>query len=60
MNSRLRLAAALIIVGLAIQLVSLVWNTPLSFLAFIFAGSPFVFAGILVYLVSTVILSEKK
>ena len=49
---RLRQAGALILVGLLVQLVTIGWNHPLSFLAFLFVGSPITLAGIVVYLYS--------
>jgi hypothetical protein len=60
MTKRLQSAAALIVVGLILQLATLVWHTPLSFLIFIFGGSPLVLAGMLFYLVSLVIASPKN
>jgi hypothetical protein len=53
-ENRLRLAGILIIIGLVIQLATLFWNHPLTFMAFIFVGSPFVAAGIVLYLFSLV------
>ena len=55
---RLRLAAGLLLIGLAIQFVTLLVNRPLSFLAFIGLGSPFVIAGAAVYLWSILTYSE--
>lgn len=58
MSKRLRLAGALIVAGMTIQLITLMWNHPLAFLAFLFVGSPFVAAGCLVYLYSLVTPSD--
>ena len=55
---RLRLSGLLIIAGLAIQLGTLFWNHPLTFLAFIVLGTPLVALGIVVYLVSVVSTSQ--
>ena len=60
MNRRLRLSGLLIVIGLTIQLATLLWNHPLSFLTFLFVGSPIVFSGIVVYLYSLVFLSSEK
>jgi len=51
---QIRLAGILVVVGLVIQLASLIWNHPLAFLAFLFLGCPPVLAGILLYLYSLV------
>jgi hypothetical protein len=51
---RLRLSGILILVGLSIQLVTLGWNRPLSFLSFLAIGMPFVICGIALYLYSLV------
>ena len=50
MGNRLRLSGVLIATGLVVQLVTLHWNHPLSFLAFLFIGSPLIAFGIGVYL----------
>jgi hypothetical protein len=57
---RIRLAAALLLIGLGIEFVTLLINRPLSFLAFIGIGSPFVVAGALVYLWAIVVHSEPR
>ena len=57
---RLRLAAALLLIGLSIEFVTLLINRPLSFLAFIGLGAPFVIAGAAVYLWSILTYSEPK
>ena len=53
-TTRLRLAGALIISGVLVQGISLFWNHPLSFLAFIGIGSLAVFCGMVVYLFALV------
>jgi hypothetical protein len=55
----LRRAAAFLLVGLAIQLATLLVNHPLAFMAFIFIGSPLVLIGAVIYLWSVVIHSER-
>jgi predicted membrane channel-forming protein YqfA (hemolysin III family) len=57
-EKRLRLAGSLIFVGLAIQLGTFLVNHPLSFMAFIFVGSPLVVAGAVMYLVGVVLQSQ--
>jgi uncharacterized membrane protein len=46
---RLRFGGILLISGLAMQVLTLLWNHPLSFLAFMFVASPLVLAGIVIY-----------
>ena len=52
--TRLRLAGVLIVSGVLVQGISLFWNHPLSFLAFIGIGSLAVFCGMVVYLFALV------
>ena len=59
-NSKLRLSGALIALGLLVQAISLLWNHPLSFIAFISIGGLLVVVGILVYLVALVSISTVK
>jgi hypothetical protein len=58
MNRRLRVASLLILIGLVIELSSLTWYHPLSFLTFMFAGGLLLVAGILYYLYSLTLKSE--
>ena len=58
-EARLRLAAALLLVGLGIQFATLLVNRPLAFMAFILLGSPLVLIGAGVYLWSIVTHPEK-
>jgi hypothetical protein len=51
---RLRISGILLILGLAVEALSLVWNRPLAFLLFIGIGGLFTLLGILVYLYSLV------
>jgi hypothetical protein len=57
---RLRLAGGLIIAGLAVEAVSLSWNHPLSFMAFLGLGGLLLAAGILIYLVALVTSAPKS
>ena len=54
MGRRLRVSDILLVSGLVVDVLSLLWNHPLAFLAFMFVGGLFVFLGIAVYLVSLV------
>lgn len=56
-NSKLRLSGGLIALGLLVQAVSLLWNHPLSFIAFVIFGGLLLVAGILVYLFALVNIS---
>ncbi|HTG13908.1 MAG TPA: hypothetical protein VK747_01430 [Blastocatellia bacterium] len=51
---RLRIAGTLIVLGLLIELGSLLWSHPLAFILFIVAGGLLMAAGIIVYLYSLV------
>lgn len=50
----LRLSGVLLILGLGVELASLLWEKPLAFLLFAFVGGVLFLAGILVYLYSLV------
>lgn len=54
MDVRIRISAALVILGLLIETATLFRNTPGSFLAFAFAGVSCVLLGIALFLVSLV------
>ncbi|HKV93411.1 MAG TPA: hypothetical protein VJW20_12760 [Candidatus Angelobacter sp.] len=53
-HSKLRLAGVLIMIGLAVQAISLLWNHPLSFIAFVAIGGLFLGIGIILYLLTLV------
>lgn len=53
-HSKLRLAGVLIIVGLVVQALSLLWNHPLSFIAFVSIGGLVLGIGIILYLFTLV------
>ena len=53
-NKRLRLAGLLIIIGGVVEGLTLIWNHPLSFLAFIGIGALAITLGIVVYLTALV------
>ena len=50
----LRISSALVIAGLLLEIVSLLWFHPLSFVLFAFVAASLIGLGILVYLVSLV------
>jgi hypothetical protein len=50
----LRISSALVIVGLVLEIVSLLWFHPLSFVLFAFVAAALTGLGILVYLMSLV------
>jgi hypothetical protein len=54
MQRLLRLSSALIVVGLCVEIVSLLWFHPLSFVLFAFVAASLVILGILVFLASLV------
>jgi len=54
LQRRLRTATILVVLGMAAQAATSLWNHPLAFLAFIFVASPIVVTGILFYLFALV------
>ena len=50
LSRRFRIAGILIILGLVVESLSLLWNHPLSFVAFIGIGGLLLAAGIVLYL----------
>lgn len=53
-NKKLRVSGTLIAVGLLVQALSLLWNHPLSFIAYVTIGGLFVAGGIVLYLFTLV------
>lgn len=53
-SKKLRLAGIFIILGLIVEGLSLLWNHPLSFLAFLCIGGIFLLLGIVIYLLALV------
>ena len=49
-EKRIRWSGLLIVIGLAVLLTSLVWDSPLSFMGFLAVGCPLIVSGILLYL----------
>lgn len=54
----LRISSALIIVGLSVEIASLLWFHPLSFVLFAFVGASLIGLGIVVYLASLVFVAS--
>jgi hypothetical protein len=50
----LQISSALVILGLLLEIVSLLWFHPLSFVLFAFVAASFIGLGILLYLISLV------
>ena len=50
----LQVSSSLIILGLLVEIVTLLWFSPLSFLLFAFVGATLIGLGIMVYLISLV------
>ena len=59
-NKKLRLAGALIVVGLLAQTLTLLWNHPLSFVAYMVIGGLLVAIGMVVYLLTLMNLPVGK
>jgi hypothetical protein len=53
-HARLRFAGVFIILGLMVQALSLLWNHPLSFIAFVILGGLLQVIGIAFYLLTVV------
>lgn len=53
-SRRLRIAGILVFLGLIVEALSLIWNHPLSFVAFVGIGGLLLFLGIVVYLTALV------
>jgi phage shock protein PspC (stress-responsive transcriptional regulator) len=59
MQRLLRISSALIVLGLAVEIVSLFRFHPLSFALFAFVATALIGVGILVYLVSLLFITAK-
>ena len=58
MSKILRVSGIFLILGLAIEAVSLMFNHPLSFMGFIIVGGSFLGVGILLFLFSLVTIAQ--
>jgi hypothetical protein len=52
MRRLLRVSSALVVVGLCVEIISLLWFHPLSFVLFAFVAASLIFVGVLVFLAS--------
>jgi hypothetical protein len=59
-HSRLRLSGGFIILGLIVQAFSLLWNHPLSFIAFVTIGGLLLAVGIVLYLLTVLNIPAVK
>ena len=55
---KLRIAGICILLSLIIEMISLVWNHPLSFMAFLMLGGLLLAAGIITYILDMVFPSH--
>ena len=53
-QSKIRWSGRLVVIGLVVQMLSLLWTHPLAFICFAVVGCPLVGAGILLFLYSLV------
>jgi hypothetical protein len=60
LEKRLRLSAALVLIGLLIEALSLTWKSPLSFLMFMMGGGLAMAAGIALFFYSIVVVPRPK
>ena len=54
-EKRLRIAGGLLMIGLLIEAVCLLWAKPIAFVVFVVVGGLFLFAGLVIYLLSLVV-----
>ncbi len=55
----LRIASSLIVIGLTVEIISLLWFHPLSFALFAFLGVSLIGLGVLVYLLSWLFIGTR-
>lgn len=58
MQRRVRISSTLVLLGLLVELVSLLWSHPTAFILFLMPGALLMASGILLYLVSLVSAAE--
>lgn len=56
---KLQVAGVLIVLGLVVELLTLAWNNPISFIVFLGIGGLLMFAGIVLYLWSLVSMDQR-
>lgn len=55
---RVQLSGLLLMIGMLIELLSLVWSHPIAFLIFIVISGSFIISGIVYYLVSLITMDK--
>jgi hypothetical protein len=60
MERRLRVAGIVVLFGLLLEAVSLVWDSPLSFVLVLMGGAALMVAGIVYYLISLVTVHHRQ
>jgi predicted membrane channel-forming protein YqfA (hemolysin III family) len=58
-STRLRMAGAFVLAGLVVEALSLWWNHPLAFVAFLVIGGLLLAIGIVIYLLAVLAFSNK-
>ena len=58
MQRRVRISGTLVLLGLLVELVSLLWSHPTTFILFLMPGAMLMALGILLYLYSLVSVAE--
>jgi hypothetical protein len=58
MQRRVRISSALVLLGMLVELISLLWSHPTAFVLFVIPGTLLMALGILFYLYSLVTVSE--
>ena len=59
-TKKIRIAGLFILLGLVVEGLSLMWNHPLSFVAFLGIGGLLLGVGVVVYLVMLLVASQKS
>ena len=59
-EKRLRMASLFTVAGIAVALISMFWNHPLTFMVFLFLGLTLCGVGMATYLLAIVSLPDRK
>ena len=51
---RIQVSALLVVVGMLIELITLLWSRPIAFVIFLLIGGSFLFGGMAYYLISLI------
>jgi hypothetical protein len=60
MRRMLRIASGLIVLGLLLEIISLIWFHPLAFVLFAFVAATLIGLGVLVFLASLVLVAKPE